>query len=347
MLEAAGLGALLCTQRANVRYLTGFTGSSGWAVVEPVRSTLVTDSRYRQQAVDEAPDCDLIIASTGLTLALGPSLEHIAAPVGFEANGVPVAVWEELERVHDAIHWQGTRDLVEELRVEKDRSEVSAIRKALEVAESALEETVEALRSGITEVGLAAALEHACRVRGAERMSFDTIVASGPRGALPHASPTDRVLQDGDLAVVDMGCVVDGYCSDITRAVFLGPELPARWKRVQEALSAARGAALAVVTAGVSAREVDAAARQALAERGLGEAFVHSLGHGVGLEVHEAPRLAQRSDDLLMAGTVVTIEPGVYLPGKGGMRLEDLVLVTETGAEVLNRLPPRAMFAAT
>ncbi len=308
-------------------------------------ATLVTDARYAEQAVDEAPDCELIIAATGLTWALTAPLERAAAPVGFESRDVSVAVWEELTRAHDGIEWKGVGGLVEQLRVGKDRTEIQAVRRALEVAESALEETVEALRPGTTEVGLAAALENACRVRGAERMSFDTIVASGPRGALPHARPTERLLHKGDLAVVDMGCVVDGYCSDITRAVLLGPELPADWKRVHEALSAAREAALAVVAAGVSAREVDAAARQALAERGLGEAFVHSLGHGVGLEVHEAPRLAQRSDDVLMVDTVVTIEPGVYLPGKGGMRLEDMVLVTETGAEVLNRLPPRAMFA--
>ncbi len=334
---------MLCTQRANVRYLTGFTGSNGWAFVAPSGASLLTDARYSEQAAEEAGGCELIVAAAGLASALTQALEHIAAPVGFESRDVSVAVGEELVRLHDGIQWNGCMGLVEELRLGKDRGELQAIRRALSVAESALEEAVAGLRPGDTELGFAAALEHGCRVRGAERMSFDTIVAAGPRGALPHAHPTARVLRDGDLLVVDMGCVVDGYCSDITRAVYLGSELPVQWQRVHEALAAARTAALASISAGIAGSEVDAAARRELTERQFGEAFVHSLGHGVGLKVHEAPRLAQRSQDTLVAGTVVTIEPGVYLPGDGGMRLEDLVLVTDKGAEVLNRLPPAPM----
>ena len=343
--EAAGFGAFLCTQRANVRYLTGFTGSNGWALVGPCGTTLLTDERYRQQAADEAPGCELIIAATGLAPSLTQPLGRVASIVAFESKDVSVAVSEELENLHGGIKWEGCGGLVEQLRVGKEGAEILAVRRALEVAESALEDAVESLRPGVTELDFAAALEHGCRVRGAERMSFDTIVAAGRRAALPHARPTVRSLRGGDLLVVDMGCVVDGYCSDITRAVYLGGELPASWQQVHEALVAARDAALSVLMAGIAGCEVDEAARQELSARNLEAAFVHSLGHGIGLEVHEAPRLAKHSRDVLVAGTIVTIEPGVYLPGKGGMRLEDLVLVKKTGSEVLNRLPPSAMFA--
>ncbi len=315
-------------------------------LVAPPQTTLLTDARYLEQAEAETSGCDVMITSTGLTAALAKPLESVSGPVAFESTDVTVAVWEELRRIHAGVEWRGSHDLVEQLRACKETAEVEAIRRALEVAESALETTVAALRPGLSETELAVQLEHACRARGAERMSFDTIVAAGPRAALPHARATERMLQVGELLVVDMGCIVDGYASDITRAVFLGQALPADWQRVHEGLEAARAAALAIMAPGVSAREVDAAARAALDERDLGDAFVHSLGHGVGLEVHEAPRLAQRSVHTLAAGNVVTVEPGVYLPGAGGMRLEDMVLVTETGREVLNRLPAEPMFAS-
>lgn len=343
--DAAGYGGFLCTRRANVRYLTGFTGSNGWVLFGAAGATLVTDSRYREQAADEAPDCHLIVAEAGLTDALAEPLAELTSPVAFESGDLSVAAWQELAGAHEAVEWKGCTGLVEGLRVAKETTEISSIREALTIAELALEETVAGLRPGMTEVGLAAQLEYACRGWGAERMAFDTIVAAGRRGALPHARPGLRTLRRGDLLVVDMGCEAGGYCSDITRAVVLDGQLPAKWARVHDALRAARDAALAVVAAGVAARAVDAAARQALGEWGLDGAFIHSLGHGVGLEVHEAPRLAQRSDDVLVESSVVTIEPGVYLPGEGGMRLEDLVLVEDEGAEVLNRLPPSPMFS--
>ncbi len=344
-LEAEEFAAFLCTDRANVRYLTGFSGSNGWLFVAPSATTLLTDARYRDQANDETDECDVVIATTGLSAALTEPLRSVSGPVAFESTDVTVAVWEELRRTHEHVEWKSSDNLVEQLRARKEEAEVQAIRKALEIAEAALESTVAGLRVGTSEIGLAAALEHACRSGGAERMAFDTIVAAGSRGALPHARPSERTLQVGELLVVDMGCVVAGYASDITRAVFLGNRLPPPWDGVHESLEAARAAALAAMRSGVPARQADAAAREALTARDLGDAFVHSLGHGVGLHVHEAPRLAQRSDETLAAGNVVTVEPGVYLPGEGGMRLEDMVLVTETGVEVLNRLPAAPLFA--
>lgn len=220
----------------------------------------------------------------------------------------------------------------------KDGGEIEAIRAALALTEAALEEVAATIAPGQTETEVAAELERACRRRGAEGMAFETIVASGPRSALPHGVASQRVIGAGEPVMIDMGCRLGGYCSDITRMVWVGETAPTRWLRIHDIVERARRAGLAALGAGVRADRVDAAARRVIAAAGYGEAFSHGTGHGVGLEIHEAPKLSERSSEPLRNGMVVTIEPAVYLEGELGIRIEDLVLVTDTGGERLTTL---------
>lgn len=334
----APVPGLLVSGRVNVRYLSGFSGSNGWLLVtaaeEPI---LLTDGRYRAQAASEAPACRLVICSDGLAQGVA-GLPALPDRLAFESAHLSNAAATELRQVVEHSRWTPTSGLVESLRARKSPLEIEAIRAALELAERVLAETVSWMTEGCTEVELAAEIDYRCRRRGARRMAFDTIVAAGPRGALPHASPTAAPIPTGTPVVVDMGCELDGYCSDITRCVVLGDDLAPEWRDIHRAVDEARQAAIDAIRPGVAAAEVDGVARRALAASGLEEAFVHGLGHGVGMEVHEAPRLAARSDDVLDTGMVVTVEPGVYLEGRGGIRLEDLVVVGEAGGERLNEL---------
>jgi len=325
------------TAPASVRYLSGFTGSNGWLLVGPGIRLLITDARYREQGGLEAPEYTTVVAPGALTAALREHLPTGAARIGFDPGSVSYSTWAKLTHDRPA-RWVSVDGLVEGIRSIKEPEEVLAIRRALELAERVLFDVVGKIRPGMTELQVAALLDYECRTRGATAMAFDTIVAAGARAALPHARPSDAVLASGDLLVVDFGCIVDGYCSDITRAVLVGDEVDSEWQRVHAAVDEARAAAVSAISPGVAAREVDGVARDVLTRAGLGEYFSHSLGHGVGLEVHEGPRLSARSDDVLAAGMIVTVEPGVYLSGRGGVRLEDMVLVTAGGAERLNRL---------
>lgn len=343
--RANGLHAVLVTHPPNVRYLTGFTGSSGWLLLGGHAALLLTDPRYREQAPAQAAGCDVAVCEAGLAEGLlASSALDAGACCGYEAAHLSCALLQALERDFPTVRWQAATGLVERPRQIKDGGEVAAIRRALEIAEASLLEVAPTVCAGQSEVEVAAGLEYACRLRGAEGMSFDTIVASGVRGSLPHARPGARRLLDGDLVVVDMGCVVNGYCSDITRALVVGDELPTQWTRVFEAVASAQLAAVELIRAGAACSAVDAAARTVLDRYGFGEHFTHGIGHGVGLEVHEAPRLSSRSEDALRAGQVVTVEPGVYMPGVGGLRLEDMVLVTATGFERLNALSCAPIF---
>ncbi|MCG8469926.1 MAG: Xaa-Pro peptidase family protein [Gemmatimonadetes bacterium] len=341
-LDADGLDAALITARPNIRYLTGFTGSSGALWLSRVGApTLITDFRYDEQARDE------VSSPTAVHIARGPWMGALSDVVresvgrcGFEAETVTVADHERLAEILPDVELVPLRDLVETIRRVKDSTEIEAIERAVRVAETALNRTL----SGIdwhdrpTERSVAVALELELRRQGSEALPFDAIVASGPRSALPHAMPSDREIEMGDLVLIDFGARVDGYCSDITRTFVVGA--PADWQsgihaHVLEAQELARSAALA----GAACRSVDARAREALARHDEDQYFGHSTGHGIGLEVHEGPSLATRSEDSLEVGNVVTVEPGVYLPGKGGVRIEDDVLVAETGPRTLTNLP--------
>lgn len=329
------LDALLVTGAANRRYLSGFTGSAGLLVVTPAEALLLTDFRYAEQAGAEAPGWTVVETGQEPLADLRRCLVDLGVRrVGFEAEHVSVAQRERWQEAVPAVEWVPTAGLVERLRQVKDADEQAAIRRAAAVAAAAFEAVLPLVRPGVRERDLALELEYHLRRQGAEAVAFEVIVASGPRAALPHARPGDRRLEPGDAVIFDFGAVVDGYCSDCTRTVAVG-RAGETLRHVHALVREAQRAALEAVRAGVEARTVDAAARSRIEAAGYGERFGHATGHGVGLEVHEAPRLGRGSQDVLAAGMVVTVEPGVYLPGQLGVRIEDLVVVGEDGGEVL------------
>lgn len=335
-LAERGLAGLVVSHGPNVRYLCGFTGSSGLLLVEPSSATLVTDGRYEEQAGEQAAaGVEVAIARDGLldVLSRVAGTASGSRPLGFEAEHVSVRRREKLGEEVEA-DWTATCGVVEELRSRKDEGEVERIRRAAEVTTAALDRVLEKVEEGMTERDLAAEVDYRLRRAGSGRPAFESIVAAGERSALPHAEPSERRLREGDLLLLDFGATFRGYCADLTRAAVLGPA--ADWQReVHAAVDGARRAAVDAVRPGTPAREVDRAARQRLEAAGWGEAFAHSTGHGLGLEVHEGPSLSRTSDEILQTGNVVTIEPGVYLRGRGGIRLEDDVVVREGDARVL------------
>ena len=342
-MAAAGLDALLVTKLANVRYLTGFTGSAGMVLVTPSDALFVTDGRYIERSKEElgAAGVDVRI-EIGLTAADQRAILVGAIPAG-----------ERLGLEDHTVSWAQQRDfahafsgrevvpaglLVEELRRVKDAGEVDRIRRACAIADDAFQSLLPRLSEGITERAFAIELEFAMRERGASGNSFDPIIASGPNGAKPHAVPTDRVIERNELVVCDFGCIVDGYCSDMTRTVSVGdPGSDAR--ALYELVYRSQQAGRAVVRSSVTCADVDRASRDVIVEGGWGDAFSHSTGHGVGLEIHEAPRVASTADDTLLVNDIVTVEPGVYVPGVGGVRIEDTVVVGADGAEPLTLTP--------
>lgn len=343
-LGAAGVPGLLVTHRPNVRYLTGFTGSAGMLLVPTdADAVLVTDGRYAEQATGQVREAgvpaEIEVAATQVDQhRLLAGAAHGLGRLGLEAHAVTWAVQRALSERLAPVEIVPTEGLVEALRRVKDAGEVARIRAACAVADEALAEVLPVLAERPTEAELALALEVAMRRRGASGPSFETIVASGPNSSRPHARPSDRVVGPAELVVIDFGCVVDGYCSDCTRTVSVGdPGDDAR--RLHRVVLDAQRAGREAVRAGAECAAIDRAARSVIEAAGLGEAFPHSTGHGLGLEVHEAPRLASTSRDTVAAGSVVTVEPGVYLPGTGGVRIEDTVVVTDEGAESLTASP--------
>jgi len=334
-LAARKLDALLVSFSANLRYLSGFTGSNGNLLVLPERAILFTDPRYQIQASQEV-SCDVRIAK-------GPLVDDIVAAIarlrlkriGYEP---PRMTCDWFDSLHSRLPVKATlvpvRGWVEELRTIKSEEEIGLIRQSVETNSRAFEHAAARVRAGTKEQDFAAELEYRMRRLGAEKPAFETIVAGGTRSALPHAQPTEARLEAGGLVVVDMGALQDGYCSDMTRMLFLGSPT-AKVKRLYRAVLEAQRAALNAVRSGVSTAHVDRAARRVLKGYGLEQAFIHSTGHGLGLEIHEPPRIGRRDQQRLQAGMAVTIEPGVYLEGFGGIRIEDTIVVTASGCEIL------------
>jgi Xaa-Pro aminopeptidase len=336
-LPDAQVDLMLITNLVNVGYLTGYSGSNGLALIGPGTRAFITDFRYVEQAAEEVdPSFDRVRASLDLLDALADVLPAAGElRLGFEAAHMSVRQHARLrELLPDRVELIGVTGLVERLRAVKEPVEIARIRAATELADAAFDRLLEDGLVGRTEREVAIAFEHDMRVRGARGPSFDTIIAAGPHGALPHAQPRDVQIGAGELVVIDWGAELDGYCSDCTRTVATG-QLDETARSVYELVLEAQLAGLGAVRAGRSGRDVDADARAVIERGGQGERFGHGLGHGVGIEVHEAPRLSQRSEDDLQAGNVVTVEPGVYLPGELGVRIEDLVVVTESGCEIL------------
>jgi Xaa-Pro aminopeptidase len=338
MLAPNKLDALVITSAPNVRYLSGFSGSNGAMLVESGGATLFTDPRYQIQAAEEA-DCRV-------TVVRGPLLERLMAVVrrkrlrrlGFERNRIS---YQEFCGLRDHLAPNASAEpvagLVEQLRGVKDAGEIEGIRRSMRIAVKAFEQAVRRVRPGMTESDLAAELDHRMRVGGAEAPAFETIVAAGERTALPHARPGSARIQAGQLVLIDMGASAGGYASDMTRMLHVG-EPPRKVRQLHAAVLEAQLAATEAVRAGVAAAKVDRVARRVLRGHGLDKLFVHSTGHGLGLEIHENPRLGKHSRDTLESGMVVTVEPGVYIEGFGGIRIEDTVVVTSNGVEVLTLL---------
>ncbi len=339
-LAGRNLDALLVAFGPNLRYLSGFTGSNGSLLITAERSILFTDPRYAIQAGEETAEGDrrmrVRIAHGALVSAVSAAIARLGVKrIGYEPARMTcdqldtLRTWLPMRAALEPVNgW------IERLRMVKSPAEIDRIRHSVRTNSRAFEETARRVRAGMKERDLAAELEYRMRRLGAEKPAFETIVAGGRRSALPHAQPTSAALKNGDLVVVDMGAMEQGYASDMTRMLHLGSP-GTRVKRAYRAVLEAQLAAVDAVRAGVRASRVDAAARSVLKRHGLDRAFVHSTGHGLGLEIHERPRIGKGEKTPLEAGMAITIEPGVYIEGWGGIRIEDTVAVTETGCEVL------------
>jgi Xaa-Pro aminopeptidase len=333
------LEALLVTSLPNVHYLTGFSGSAGVLLVTSGDSILFTDPRYDLQAHEQVRESRVVITSgNALTVAARRSNRSRARRLGIESGAVSFETHQRLRQLLPKKLLIPTAGWVETLRIEKDEGEIEQIRRAVEVASRAFSETLPLVRPGIREIEVAAEIEYRMRRYGAEKPSFETIVAFGERTALPHARAGARALQPGECVLMDLGAMLDGYASDMTRTVFLGnPSRKAA--RMYRAVWEAQKEAEETVRAGVECAAVDRAARRVLDRYGYGKYFTHSTGHGVGREIHELPRIAKKQRARLPERAVITVEPGVYLPGFGGIRIEDIVVVRKTGAEILTQTP--------
>jgi Xaa-Pro aminopeptidase len=335
--SALNADALLVTHLPNIRYLCGFTGSAGILLVDDSRATLFTDSRYTLQAREEVHDASISIAAHGLIRAVGEALKARRGNfrLGFAPAQVTVAQKSTLQlRAGSRVRWLAAPELIERLRAIKDPGEIALMRASARLISEVWTAAVRRVKPGTSELAVAAEIERGMKLAGASGPSFETIVASGPRSAWPHARPTAKLLRKNELVVLDQGAILRDYCSDMTRTVFLGRS-SARVRSLYDAVLQAQEAANAAIRPGISAANVDAAARKVLKRLDLVRYFTHSTGHGLGLEIHEMPRLGRGEEALLEQGMVVTVEPGAYIAGLGGIRIEDEVLVTSQGAEVL------------
>ncbi len=342
-LERLGAGALVITHLPNVFYLCGFTGSNAALLLLPDSLHLFTDSRYTIQARQQALGARVHIGRGSVAEQSGKYLRSK------RGRGRVTAAWESAHislqeslclkaAAGEKVHWKPAMGLVESLREVKGPAELDAMRHAAKLGSEVMTEAFSLIRPGVSELDVAAEIDYRMRRMGASGPSFETIVASGPRSALPHAQPTEKRLRKKELVVLDLGVILRHYCSDLTRTVYLG-RAPAEVKRWYKAVDQAQQAALEVLRAGVAAGRVDQAARSVLERSRLGQYFVHSTGHGLGIEVHEPPRIGRRQKQEIRAGSVVTLEPGVYIEGVGGIRIEDDVAVHATGIEVLTSAP--------
>ena len=347
-LRRARVEALLVTYLPNIFYLCGFTGSAGVLLLRAgeggrnPKLTFFTDGRYTQQAKEEVKGARVVIAQKA---AMAEACEAVVKAgirsLSFESDHLPYIAYQQIRhmlRAHGTagagIRLRPVSGMIEQLRVTKDADEVAQIRAAVTLASDLFPAVLAAIRSGVSEATVAGELELQARKAGAERMSFDTIVAAGSRSALPHGRASAQEIPSNGFIILDYGVILAGYCSDMTRTVHMGPVSDAH-RRMYEAVKAAQLASIQAVGPGVETGKVDRAGREILKKAGYGDYFTHSTGHGVGIEVHELPRLAKGQNHLLAPGMVITIEPGIYIPGEGGVRIEDMVLVTQLGHEVL------------
>ena len=336
LMESRGVPFILVTHLPNIRYLTGFTGSAGILLVGPRAGNLWVDPRYTLQSREQAEGIEVIEEKQGILKGAAIWLKKNGVRAAtFEASTLTYAQFDQIRKeAGEILHLKPAGDLIEELRIVKDRGEIEAIRRAGKVTAEVFTELLPQIRPGLVEQDLAAEIEFRMRKKGAEGAAFETIVASGPRSAYPHARPSSKALQECELVIFDLGAILSGYAADMTRTVYLG-EPTRRVRSLYSAVLKSQEGAIRSVQDSTPTGEVDSAARRILAKHGLVQHFTHSTGHGVGLEIHERPRLGKGETTCLRSGSVVTVEPGVYLEGFGGIRIEDTVLVGPDGPEVL------------
>lgn len=344
------LNSLLVSSLPNVRYLTGFTGSSGAVMLTPSETVFFTDSRYDLQSHEQVQGATVRIEKGDALLAAARwGAGQPLGRTGFDSGTLTVHQHVRIRELLAATRRRKSRphlvpalNLIEDLRVRKDAGEVELLRQAVQLGSRCFEETLALVKEGVREFELAAEIEYRMRLYGGDKPAFETIVAFGERAALPHAHPTQRRLKANEFVLFDLGVILSGYCSDMTRTVFWG-KAPAKARRMYKAVLDSQLAAEAAVRAGVTCGAADRAARRVLEKQGLGRYFTHSTGHGVGLEIHENPRVAARQTTVLREGMAITIEPGAYLPGFGGVRIEDIVIVRRDHAEVLTQTPKQLL----
>lgn len=333
-----GIQSFLITSPYNLRYLTNFTGTTGWALITQNKAYFITDFRYTEQAAKQCVGYEIVKNVDPLPVEVARLINGLDLKnVAFEEEHVSYALYLTLEELIDS-ELIGIAGMIEELREVKDEEEIATIKKACEIADAAFAHIREFITPGKTEIEVANELDFYMRSLGATGVSFDTIVASGLRSAMPHGVASDKVIEHGDFVTLDYGCYYNGYVSDMTRTVSVGQPS----EKLAEIYDIVLTAQLKVIEAarpGISGVELDAVARDYITEKGYGEAFGHSTGHGIGLEIHEGPNVSRLADKKFVPGNVITDEPGIYLPGIGGVRIEDDLLITESGCEILTKSP--------
>ncbi len=336
------LDGVLISAPENRRYLSGFSGSAGYLFITKANAILVTDSRYTEQATNQSPDFEVRQVRGGWAWLVEELKASGVKKVGFESQDLTVSSYNSLidaikgESTLGGVSFVPAPGLAENQRIVKDQEELALLQLAIDAADKAMDLVCPAITPGMTEREVAWKMETAMRDAGADTISFDTIVAAGPNGAMAHHQPTDYVIKQGDPIVIDMGAKVSGYCSDLSRSISVG-EPDETFKKIYDIVLGAQLTAINTVRAGMTGEETDLLSRNVITEAGYGDNFGHSLGHGVGLEIHENPRVGPRSTDVLELNTVFTVEPGIYLTGWGGIRIEDIVILREDGAAPLSK----------
>ncbi|MGB2697211.1 MAG: Xaa-Pro peptidase family protein [Candidatus Zixiibacteriota bacterium] len=339
-IKQENLDAFLVTTRTNVRYLSGYSGSNGLLLITPAKSFFLTDFRYWEQAKKQVKGSKIIFGERDLIDDL-PKLDVLKPrriKLGFESENISFTLYQRLEKLLPETLLVPTEKFVESLVMIKDIEELKIIKRAVQITDRVFSQILNFIQPGITEQDLAAEIEYMMKKDGAEGPAFDTIVASGFRSALPHGRASQKKIKKGEFVTFDMGALVDGYCADMTRTVVVGKATP-KQKKVYQLVLRAQKKAINSARPGMRCDKLDKVARDVIKKAGFGKYFGHGLGHGIGLLVHDLPRLTSKSSEVLMPGMVVTIEPGVYIPKWGGVRIEDDVIITKKGCEVLNRSP--------
>ncbi|UCE67910.1 MAG: aminopeptidase P family protein [Candidatus Zixiibacteriota bacterium] len=343
LLKRNKIDCMLVTELNHVRYLSGYSGSNGMVLLIPPKAYFFTDFRYKVQSQKEVKNCAIVIAEQALTSEL-PKIPKLNKKIriGLEAEFVTLSLQERLKDLLPKAVFKSTEKLIESLSITKDINEIKKIKKAIKISEKAFAETLDYIKPGVREKDIALELEYKMRLYGADSAAFDIIVASGQRSSMPHGVASEKKLRKGDFITIDFGCFYQGYASDITRTVMLG-KANEKQREIYNIVLEAQLASCKAVKPGLACSRLDGVARDIIMKAGYGDNFGHGLGHGIGLIVHDLPQLNARSTETLKPNMVVTIEPGIYIPNWGGVRIEDDVVVTPSGAQILSKLPKELM----